>query len=132
MFAWRLTDEIMHASPLMHLSFCSRAFGAGAADLLVSARLFAVESASLLPRPLFHAHTPRPNSEELPYTEEFFLPYSGASRGLTSQDLETQRTMDSDADDDEELPASRGAMAADWGPRTNSISREAWRNSVLL
>lgn len=31
-------------------------------------------------------------SEELPYTEEFFLPGSGASRGLTSTDLEASRT----------------------------------------
>jgi len=30
--------------------------------------------------------------EELPTTEEFFLPGSGASRGLTSQDLEASRT----------------------------------------
>ena len=34
-----------------------------------------------------------PASEELPYTEEFFLPGSGATRGLTSQDLETMRTQ---------------------------------------
>lgn len=34
-----------------------------------------------------------PSSEELPYTEEFFLPGSGASRGLTSQDLEASRTQ---------------------------------------
>lgn len=33
-----------------------------------------------------------PESEELPTTEEFFLPGSGASRGLTSLDLETNRT----------------------------------------
>ena len=32
-------------------------------------------------------------SEELPYTEEFFLPGSGASRGLTSSDLEASRTQ---------------------------------------
>jgi hypothetical protein len=34
-----------------------------------------------------------PDSEELPYTEEFFLPGSGASRGLTSSDLEASRTQ---------------------------------------
>ena len=34
-----------------------------------------------------------PASEELPFTEEFFLPGSGATRGLTSQDLETMRTQ---------------------------------------
>ena len=33
------------------------------------------------------------DGEELPYTEEFFLPGSGASRGLTSQDLEASRTQ---------------------------------------
>lgn len=33
-----------------------------------------------------------PYAEELPTTEEFFLPGSGASRGLTSQDLEASRT----------------------------------------
>jgi len=32
-------------------------------------------------------------SEELPYVEEFFLPGSGASRGLTSTDLEANRTQ---------------------------------------
>lgn len=35
---------------------------------------------------------PGEDAEELPTTEEFFLPGSGASRGLTSQDLEVSRT----------------------------------------
>lgn len=33
-----------------------------------------------------------PDSEELPATEEFFLPGSGASLGLTPSDLEAGRT----------------------------------------
>ena len=53
-------------------------------------------------------------SEELPYTEEFFLPGSGATWGLTSQDLEASRTATWDDNtatvsiDDVEKPGERG------------------------
>ncbi len=63
-----------------------------------------------------------PGSEELPTTEEFFLPGSGASRGLTSADLEASRTatwddnmatlnsLDADAEDEGALRYFIGAQ----------------------
>jgi len=54
--------------------------------------------------------------EELPYTEEFFLPGSGAARGLTSADLEVSRTQTWDdviatvSIDDVEKPGEKPRM----------------------